>query len=1023
MSLATQRTQLQTQLTGLETARQKELRKRDLPITRPSQAKLSYIEQQKAAIKGDITTITEYEAKNYQLKSGEWIDKAKYNKLNSAAKAKLNKLGIEKYNASVAEQNRLAEAEQAKFKVANVELGTGEWVSKEFYKRLSSTDKQYLNKHGVTKFNKHKEAEYEQSTVLLSTGERVDKKFYNELDKNAKDYLNTYGVTQFIGGKDKKTGISWGYLGVQKWLAGELEKNWKQVGGSWIKKTEWAKMSQYVKDYIEKFGIKAYNEMYIPAQKWLAETTTKQLEAQEAAIAELKDYGTTYKTAQAAYKAGVITLKELQAWKNIELFPKGREGYKPMIGYDLLAAWKGGVSFNTLLAAGFSRTAITAIKTYNTTMNSLKPYTDNKGNINIAKALSDKKVTATNLKAVGISDKDIAKAQEQVAWEGTMPVYKVQAFKLLRAITPGVAHPLFPVPSHKPTPEELAIGFTVATRRTQKFALVMTPVVSTVVLWDSMSPTWRAISIAMDVACLVPFARMAVASTKQGLFATVKMGALSGARASIGKDVIRLARAESAATKITAGYLSKAYGKLVGKYYTLMMNAQLRYMGDLAKVARLRQTGAANKMIDRAAKFAEASERNLVTKAEQFVKSTRGKVGFDDPRAATIMNDIPKDIARNTRSAVESLTISKANIKALEAEVRSAEATLKAAQEKFHDPSKWSDLLYDLMLKQSRLIQAKLGDVKRLQTLLIEARAKGKFVLAEKLQKELDTAIKSLEVEWGRSGFLTKGGEGGVATIAKPWTGLLSGEKTKTELVGLGRGTIAMRQKEAMSLGLQILPPAISKLVVAGTGVKTGKMEWTAPKETVKASEAAQVKAYTDTVIKAMEEAAIKAAQQNLTEAKIEAMAKAATAPILKTITSVKVKTAVKQAIRRVTPLRVKIPLKLPGDETLKLTIKQYAGILAWKQGIMYKMIYPPYGEKNIINSRKPIAGVKYSSGVGSAYKSIIAKGGTIPKVILRDLGIFDIRIVTPKGGKPKLHYKRDIKQRTRTTPGITGVR
>ena len=1014
MDIATQRTQLQTQLTKLETAKKMELRKRALPITKPSQAKLSYIEKRSADIRRDIATVTDYEAKNYHLKSGEWIDKTSYNKLDQEAQDYLNKHGIEKYNESVAEQNRIAEAEQTKLQRDNTKLDTGEWVDKGFYRGLNSADRRYLNKYGVAKFNKYQETEYKQSTTQLGTGERIDKSFYNALDKNAKDYLNKYGVGWF----NKY------YVPANKWVADYIAKHYTQIGDSWIKKTDWAAMGEDAKNYIRKYGAGWYNKYFVPAQEWVAATVTKQIEAQEAATIALKDYGTTYKTAQAAYNAGVITLAELSKWKNIELFPKGREGYKPITGYALWDAWKGGVSFNTLLAAGFSRAAITEVKTYNTILSNLKPYTDNKGNINIAEALDDKKVTAANLKAIGVSDKAITEAQQQIEWEATAPVYKVKAFKLLRTITPGVAHPLFPVPRIKPTPAELAAGFTVATRRTQEFALVMTPIVSTVVLWDKMTPTWRAISIAMDIACLVPFARMAVASTKQGLFAATKMGALSGARASIGKDVIRLARAENAATKITAGYLSKAYGKLVGKYYTAMMNAQLKYMGDLAKVARLRQTGAATKMIDRAAKFAEVAERNLVAKAERFVKSTRGKVGFDDPRAATIMNDIPKDIARNTRSAVDSLTISKANINALEAEVRSAEARLRTAQEKFPDPAKWSDLLYDLMLKQSRLIQAKLGDVKRLQTLLIEARAKGKITEAARLEKELDTAIKSLEVEWGRGGWLTRGGDGGVATIEKPWTGLISGEKTRAELIGLGRGTQAMREREAIALGLKTLPPAISKVVIAGTGVKIGKQEWVAPKEAVKASEAAQVKAYTAAAIKAMNEAAIKAAQQNLTEPKIEAMAKAATAPVLKSITSVRVKTAVKQAIRKVRPLRVKIPLKLADGTTLSLTLKQYAGIIAWKQGFMYKMIYPPYGDKQIVNSRKPIGGVTYASGVGSAYKSIIAKGGKVPTVITRDLGIFDIRIVTPKGSrKPKLHYKRDIRQRTRTTPQITTMR
>jgi hypothetical protein len=57
----------------------------------------------------------------------------------------------------------------------------------------------------------------------------------------------------------------------------------------------------------------------------------------------------------------------------------------------------------------------------------------------------------------------------------------------------------------------------------------------------------------------------------------------------------------------------------------------------------------------------------------------------------------------------------------------------------------------------------------------------------------------------------------------------------------------------------------------------------------------------------------------------------------------------------------------------------------------MYKAIYEPYGKKNIINSRKPIEGVKYYEGIGSAAKSAIARG-IPPEVINRDMGIVDIK-------------------------------
>jgi len=124
-------------------------------------------------------------------------------------------------------------------------------------------------------------------------------------------------------------------------------------------------------------------------------------------------------------------------------------------------------------------------------------------------------------------------------------------------------------------------------------------------------------------------------------------------------------------------------------------------------------------------------------------------------------------------------------------------------------------------------------------------------------------------------------------------------------------------------------------------------------------------------------------------------------------------------------PIGKKPPPIPPQVALSRLTKKQREGIIAWKQGWCYKLIYPPYGVDNIINSRKPLAGVKYFSGPRSAARSIIAKHGYVPPEVLRDMGIMDVIIRTPweKKSKPKIFFKRDRHQRTRTTPGISGVR
>jgi len=107
------------------------------------------------------------------------------------------------------------------------------------------------------------------------------------------------------------------------------------------------------------------------------------------------------------------------------------------------------------------------------------------------------------------------------------------------------------------------------------------------------------------------------------------------------------------------------------------------------------------------------------------------------------------------------------------------------------------------------------------------------------------------------------------------------------------------------------------------------------------------------------------------------------------------------------------------------LTKKELAGAVAWKQGLFFKLIYPPYGLHNIINSRKQFAGVKTVKGIRSAYETIIRIGGKLPATIKRDMGIMDIKIITPKAGKgkPRITFRRDIEQKTKLTPKLGSTR
>jgi hypothetical protein len=122
--------------------------------------------------------------------------------------------------------------------------------------------------------------------------------------------------------------------------------------------------------------------------------------------------------------------------------------------------------------------------------------------------------------------------------------------------------------------------------------------------------------------------------------------------------------------------------------------------------------------------------------------------------------------------------------------------------------------------------------------------------------------------------------------------------------------------------------------------------------------------------------------------------------------------------ITRIPPTRLpprivapRVPPKPPivRFEEAKKKLGDNIGIIAWKQGFIYKLLYKPYSQEDILNTRKPIEGVEYHTGIRSAYDSIIRRGGYVPPIIRRSMGIYDIEISTMKDQrKPELRFRRE---------------
>lgn len=156
---------------------------------------------------------------------------------------------------------------------------------------------------------------------------------------------------------------------------------------------------------------------------------------------------------------------------------------------------------------------------------------------------------------------------------------------------------------------------------------------------------------------------------------------------------------------------------------------------------------------------------------------------------------------------------------------------------------------------------------------------------------------------------------------------------------------------------------------------------------------------------------AIKAATQTMTQVE--------TATTTATKTATRTKSATKTATGELTTDipggGFEIPPKVKKYEDL--TSEQRKGIVAWKQGLFYKIWYPPYLDGYVINTTEPVPGVKYYEGVGSAAKSIVALRGEIPKHMRLDMGIQDVNVFRGKDPrKPIIRFTADVKQKTKYT-------
>ncbi len=584
----------------------------------------------------------------------------------------------------------------------------------------------------------------------------------------------------------------------------------------------------------------------------------------------------------------------------------------------------------------------------------------------------------------------------------------------------------------------------------KEMGLGMIPIYGTIRNWDRMSPTWRGISIALDIAVILPMIKAAGQGIKAMTLGIKTKVAPVQTAASV------LAKAETALSKDMARILRKAYStpskapgvaianRKLATSYTDMIKAQGKYLKALAQEADLARKG---KIVPAKLKTRVVGyESKLRIAATEFTNRLYGAnsqlrgiknvpVRFDSPELARIMHSLPTEMVHNSKMAIAGIQMKSTNIKALAQAVDRAEAALKAAQAKYPTaPSKWVDLMYGLSQAQGKLAEARTGSVTKLYQELLKARQAGKGVKAAQLQQQLDQAINSMEMEWGRLGFNT-GGRVGVAT-AKPLSPTYSPSKTPT-------------------IGTKVpVKQAVARVITLLSTTSTEQLEeWIAPgaTSTPEVVEAAKeiartlpkIDGVTSPEIIALTEAALRQSVKSSLEGKtieeVRTNTINAIQPIIKewvetervtkteakAITATAVKTAVKTATELKITHKIRVKADMPGATAAAKDGIYPKGTIVWRMGSLkgkhgeYKIIPPPYTLAKPISAKHPPKGMKRTKG--TPQQTLTFLGGKMPfSNVSFDLGVTDgfidvkDRTITFTGGGQKTDVGTRLPETTR---------
>ena len=225
-------------------------------------------------IAGERAGVAAMKKSAVQLPSGEWVGKEAYEAMPVKEQARLRELSLKGY------QNYI-EIEDRKFKAKNIEVRPGEWVDRGEFNRQSGKDQIRIKQIGIDAWGLEKDKEYtaavkaqervpevivgkelKQTGVELGTGEYVSKEEFNKLSPDYQDKLKRVGVKSFnkwVEWKDRASLIR--------------ETEFKEVNieikpGEWVLRTEWNKLTLPQQKEVKETGSYTIQEVITePAQE------------------------------------------------------------------------------------------------------------------------------------------------------------------------------------------------------------------------------------------------------------------------------------------------------------------------------------------------------------------------------------------------------------------------------------------------------------------------------------------------------------------------------------------------------------------------------------------------------------------------------------------------------------------------------------------------------------------------------------------------------------------------------------